>query len=69
MSDTPTDFYAEYKRLIDVLDTTVLSPIKKNMDSAPTEHEKKKWEKQMSDSLDERLRLMTLRDSFKKDLS
>jgi hypothetical protein len=66
---SPTDFYTEYVKLISALDETVLSVIRKNLDEAPTDSEKKKWQKQLDDSLDERFRLMKIRDGLKKGQS
>ena len=63
------DFHSQYCKLISDLDTTVLSLIRENLLAAPTENEKKKWQARMNESLDERLRLMKIRDGFKKDQS
>lgn len=69
MSTNPTDFHAEYCRLIESFDSTVLSIIRHNLLNAQTDSERQKWKKNMDDSLDERLRLMKIRDSFKTSQS
>jgi len=63
------DFHAQYCKLISDLDTTVLSRIRENLLAATADSEKKKWQERMNESLDERLRLTKIRDSFKKGQS
>lgn len=69
MSQTFQDYisnpYQAYTTLINNYDKVVMDPLSRFLSESRTDSERKYWRKKIDESLDERLRMMEVRDSFK----
>ena len=63
--DYITNPYKAYSTLLDNYDTAVMAPLSKFLSESRSDTERRYWRKQIDESLDERQRMMDIRDSFK----
>ena len=57
-------FYSEYVKLIELLDSSVISLCRANLLASKNDEDQQKWKNELNLALDERLRFMSIRDKF-----
>lgn len=63
--DYITNPYQAYSTLLENYDAAVMIPLSKFLSESRSDSERKYWRKKIDESLDERLRMVEIRDSFK----
>lgn len=58
--------YEAYVRLIEMYDNSVMTPLAELSKCVRCEVEQKFWTKKINEALDERIRMMATRDSYKE---
>jgi hypothetical protein len=64
MATKSSSSYSEYVKLIERLDSSVISLCRANLLASKNDEDRQKWKNELNLALDERLRLMAIRDKF-----